>query len=305
MIVENILKISRLEDCARFNVGKIEVLLTSFGRSYQGGFGSESVILRANDKYFIIGYFEKDNILNELKASGKEVKSLEKHIKERIFEEIVKNLDVYVKENKDKQLFNKDDISLYNNLHSIGKEVLPNVKNSIRLEYVGYEDLKDGRLILTTWKDSIHNISHKLTYDLFTDKFYKDDKEVSEEVFKTYCGSGDRNLYTLYVNYINNSLSGENLAYKEIAELNKWLEKDDKSSVTVIYDVDGVEKEGKVKFNNIDTFLHDLPKKYYEEMFSFYGIDEIKTIKQIKGFKYRKDIYLWNIENLLYKKENV
>ena len=93
------------------------------------------------------------------------------------------------------------------------------------------------------------------------------------------------------------------MAYKELADLNKWLEKDNKTNIIVVYDKDGEEKEKRI-LNNIDNMFSDLSREYYEEMFSFWGIDEINTIKQIKGFKYRKDFYKINIENLLYKKEN-
>ena len=269
--MNDLIKDLDLENCIRFNIGKVEILLDYFQKEYRGMFGVNNLIIKANNNYFNYGWREKNKIITDLEKKGIEV---------------------------------KDDIYIYRNYSLLGKNPISKIEEEFKT-YFEWEKIKNGEVVISSWKlDSgkVETISYNLLYDKLLFNGVSGNKE-NDIIFRHFCYKTNSNLYVLYKNYENNLLVGEDLAYKELADLNKWLEKDNKTNIIVVYDKDGEEKEKRI-LNNIDNMFSDLSREYYEEMFSFWGIDEINTIKQIKGFKYRKDFYKINIENLLYKKEN-
>lgn len=294
-----------LKNCIRFSIGKVEILLDYFKAEYMGMLGVDSLIIKADNNYFKYGWSSKNKIVDDLQKEGIEVRNLEGAIHNKIAETVKKGLEKYYEENKHKQLFNRDDIYVYRNYSQLGKTPLPKIEENFKT-YIEWNNISNAEIIISSWTLESGK-TECISYNLADDKLYfngKCNEETDKAIFYHFCYKTDRNLYVLYKNYENNLLVGEDLAYKEIADLNKWLEKDDKTNITVMYDKDGEEKEGRIR-NCIDNMFSDLSKDYYEEMLSFWGIDDINSIKQIKGFKYRKDIYKWNIENLLYKKESV
>lgn len=302
--MNDLIKDLDLENCIRFNIGKVEILLDYFQKEYRGMFGVNNLIIKANDNYFNYGWRENNKIITDLKKKGIEVKDLQKCIYNKITEIVKSGLEKYYEENKNKQLFNRDDIYIYRNYSLLGKNPISKIEEEFKT-YFEWEKIKNGEIVISSWKlDSgkVETISYNLLYDKLLFNGVSGDKE-NDIIFRHFCYKTNSNLYVLYKNYENNLLVGEDLAYKELADLNKWLEKNNKTNITVVYDKDGEEKEKRI-LNNIDNMFSDLSREYYEEMFSFWGIDDIDTIKQIKGFKYRKDFYKINIENLLYKKEN-
>lgn len=304
-----------LKNCLQFQVGKTTIMLDNFKNFYNGGYGSDNIILKLNlrtlgEKYFSLGaIFEDNKIIEDLKNNQIEVESLYSYIKEKIYERVLEGLFNYVETNKENttSLFNRNDIYLFYNYSEIGKNPITKIRENIKFN-LDFEKLVDDEIIIDSWYGNGGSKDIKyLIYNIYNDDFYINDdiinkKKQADLILNHFTTQSDRNEYMLYHKYINNKLSGENLAYKEIADLNKWLQQDDKKTISVIYELNGEEKEEKIK-NDINRFISDLPKEYYEEMFSFYGIDEITSIKQIKGFKYKKDFYKLNVENLLYKKE--
>ena len=291
-----------LNNCIRFTLGNVELLLDNFKQEYRGDFGASNLIIKANNNYFSCGWNENNKIISDLGKKGIEVRNLERTIYNKIAETVEKGLELYYANNKQKQFFNENDIYIYRDYSQLGKNPLSKIKERFKI-YIEWNSITNNEIVISSCVLE-GGKTETISYNLIDDKLCfngESNRKTDYIIFENYCGKYDKNLYVLYKNYIENNLKGEDLAYKEIADLNKWLEKDDKTNVTVVYDKDGEEKEGKIR-NCIDNMFSDLSREYYEEMLSFWGIDDIKSIKQIKGFKYRKDFYQWNIENLLYKK---
>lgn len=285
-----------IDNCIKFKIGDNIIMLDEFQKFYNSGFGSESIVIKNRKGYFIYGWKGNNKIVKELEKDEIKVYNLENYIKEKIYEKILEGLFDYVEENKNKQLFNRDSIYLWKSYSKLGKNPLNEIQDNIDFR-IGLEDLENNEILLGFGGKSVK-------YNLVSDEFYINDtdiiteKESAKIVMNAFTTNYNRNLYVLYHNYINNNLKGEDLAYKEIADLNKWFE--DKQNVKVVYDDFGVEKEAQVKANT-DNMFSDLSREYYKEMLSFWGVDNIRSITQIKGFKFRNDFYKFNTENLLYK----
>jgi hypothetical protein len=297
-----------LEDCITIPLGRNKILLTEFKKLYMGEFGCSDLVIENKKGYFYYGFLkDRNKIVQDLQEQGYEVQNIFSFIKDKVWEKALEGLYDYAKNTKI-ELFNKENTYFYRSLGNVGKNPLQDIENKIDLAEFSFEDLANDELVIKIIYNSMTGEEKKIKYNLVDDKFYVDDnsfiteKEQVDLIFDNFISRNDKNKYALYYRYINNKLTGEDIAYKEIAELNKWLEKDDKVNITVVYDLNGEEKESKVVANT-NVLLSDLSKDYYEEMFSFWTVDEIKSIIQIKGFKYRNDFYKWNIENLLYKKE--
>lgn len=299
-----------LLNCIRINIGKSVILLDSFKKFYDRGFGADSIVIENKNGFFAYRVYGNENsIVNDLKDNDIKVYDLVKFLEDKIYDKIIEGLFDYVEENKNKQLFNKQNIYLWNNFSKLGKNPLVEIQEKINFT-MEFESFVNDEIILNSNGKTIK-------YNIIKDTFYIEDtdtlsqNDISKLVLDTFTSSYDRNLYVLYHNYINNNLKGEDLAYKEIADLNKWFEKDNKVMVNVIYKKENFENledmtelsKDKVKANT-NMLFGLLNKEYYEEMLGFYGgIDNIKTIKQIRGFEYRNDFYKLNVNNLLYKKE--
>lgn len=297
-----------LYNCIRVNVGKSVILLDSFKKYYDRGFGADSIVIENKNGFFSYGVYGNENsIVNDLKDNGTKVYDLSKFLEDKIYEKIIEGLFDYVEENKNKQLFNKQSIYIWRNFSKLGKNPLVSMQEKIDFS-MDFEDFVNDEIIL-------NNSGKVIKYNIIKDTFYKEDTDMLSQsdmaklVLNTFTSDYDRNLYVLYHNYINNNLKNEDLAYKEIANLNKWFE--NKSMVYVVYkkenyeDLEDLTELSKDKVKADTDMLFDLlNKEYYEEMLGFYGgIDSIKTIKQIRGFEYRNEFYKLNVNNLLYKKE--
>lgn len=290
-----------LKDCIKIKVGKTNILLNEFKKSYNGEFGSDSIILETKKGYYSLGYVFRNKIVDDLKDMEIEVENLETFIKANIFEKLLEGLLYYVEENKESQFFNREDISLFYDINRIGTNPLTRIHEQIKFN-VNLSCLEDDEIIIQYCgeKNLKFNIVNKNFY--YDDEIFTSKEEQAKIILEQFCSTSNANEYVLYYKYINNLLKGEELGYKEIAELNKWLQKDNKVNISVIYEKDNEIKEDKIK-NDINRMFSCLSKEYYEEMFSFYGVYGIDNIKQIKGFKYRQDFYEFNSNNLLYKKE--
>ena len=81
-----------LKNCLQFQIGRTTIMLDNFKNFYNGGYGSDNIILKLNlrtlgEKYFSLGaIFEDNKIIEDLKNNQIEVESLYDYVKEKIYE---------------------------------------------------------------------------------------------------------------------------------------------------------------------------------------------------------------------------
>lgn len=293
-------------NCIRFRIGQTEILLDRFFKDYSSNWGTDNVILYNKDRYFSLGYIdEKNKLAEDIENFGYNIIPLEKHIHELIYEKIIAEMFNYIEEVKDEELYATDMFPIFSWFSSLGKSPLKEIQEQIEFQTY-FDKLANDEIIIKEWNDKGYT-HHELKYNIVFDSFYIDDDVCNKEkeqkmIFDMFCSDTLKKAYVLYHRYINNKLFGEDLAYKEMADLNKWLEDNNAKTVTVVYnDKNGVEQEKKIAVN-VNFMFSYLRREYSREMMSFYGVDDINSITQIKGFKYNRDFHPFNTENLIYKK---
>lgn len=290
-----------LDNCIKFNIGNTEILLDSFRKNYQGGFGTDNIILHNKERFFNIGYIGEENKLaQDIIDSGYEIISLRKYIEDLIYEKVIGEMFNYVEEIKDKELF--ETVGYFYDYSSVGKNPLSKIREQINIEMY-FDKLVDDEIVIDSWNKD--GVIQELKFNICYNKFYINDDITNEEteqkiIFNRFCSESMKTKYVLYYRYINNLLKNNDLGYKEIADLNKWVEEKQAKSISIVYDMNGIEMSRKINAN-IDKMFSSLSRTYYKEMVSFCGVDDISSITQIKGFKYGKDYHIFNSENLLYK----
>ena len=295
-----------LKNCIKIQIGEVTLLVDNL-EQYNTKMSFDNFILNIGTKYYYYGYEYSRNenkIIEDLEDLGVEVLNLYNVIRERLNDLIVLGLFNYTEKNKNKKLPIQDMLDKYK-ICRIGENPLKRIQDYFSYK-MDWTSLKNGEIVISSlyidkeWKDLKFNLANKKVY--LDDEDYINEEEQADLTLKAFVNQIDIDNYVMYYKYINNKLEGEELAYKEIAELKKWL--NGKSKVAVVYEINGLEKESKVKAD-ISKMFWNLSKEYSDEMLELYEINEIKSLKQIKGFRYNKDFYKLNTENLMYKKEEV
>lgn len=293
MILENL----GIEKCLKVNLEKVTFLLDNFQINYSQDFESCNPIIQVKDRFYDIGYSNRNQIKEDLKNEGIEVIHLYSHIRDKINELVTIYLDECYMQNRNVETFYEDSLNRYS-LDRIGKNPLTEIYK--RGDYhFDLSNISQGIIGITNCCGNLcmYNIVKDL---LYIDDEYINLEEQNRQISKKVLFSNDTIEYILYRKYINNELQGEELAYKQIADLNKWFE--NKKMITMIYEDKNKEvKEKKVQANTTQIF-NDLPRRYYKEMFNAWEVD---NISQIKSFKYGKEEKEFDYKLFLWKEREV